>query len=232
MLLFFLTLFPYLCFCADVAFDLVDMIERQKAEDEHLAPDQKVHNFTEHDLDLFQIVLEGKVGLVKKALDSGANVCLEDILGCSVLLIAISRQPKELIKLLIDSGSDINRPTNSGQTPLMQAVLYSREKIVKRLIKMGAEVNAQNSFGETALMYAVKNGDRNIAEMLLGGGADVEVVDKFGDDAFSWIHPDNHEKLFHFLALHKKRVYKGPTRPLGVDVRRRENVREIEAYDM
>ena len=141
---------------------------------------------------LLSEVSSGNLAAVKKFLDQGGNVNLQDEPGMTPLHRAVNADWKgshlEMIKLLIDRGANVKVIDDTHHTPLHWA---SNQETAGLLIDAGADVNARTrSDGETILFSAAwgaaqgspKSGVMylDLAKLLIARGADVNVKLKSG----------------------------------------------------
>jgi len=122
---------------------------------------------------------------IKKHLERGADINLENSMGITPLMAAAFVNPHpEAIILLVGAGADANeRFSGKETTPLMAAIEFNENtEVIQALIRAGADVNAADSYGFTPLFHAIwKRGwDGSILEMLVVAGADVNAKDIFG----------------------------------------------------
>ncbi|HCE05087.1 MAG TPA: hypothetical protein DEQ62_02015 [Verrucomicrobiales bacterium] len=143
-------------------------------------------------------VHNGDIGAVKKFLDQGGNVNLQDEPGMTPLHHAVNDDYKgshrKMIKLLINRGANVNVIDDTHHTPLH---LASSEGVARLLIDAGADVNARTKrTGETSLFSAAHGAAQGapkshemylgLTKLLLAKGADVNVKLKSGS-----MHTDN-----------------------------------------
>ncbi len=141
---------------------------------------------------LLSDVCAGNLAAVKKFLDQGGNVNLQDEPGMTSLHHAVNEDWKgshlEMIKLLIDRGANVKAIDDTHHTPLHWA---SNKETAGLLIDAGADVNAKTlSDGETILYSAAwgaaqgspKSGVMymDLTKLLIAKGADVNVKLKSG----------------------------------------------------
>ena len=134
----------------------------------------------------------GDLAAVKKFLDRGGNVNLQDELGMTPLHHAVNADWKgrnrKMIKLLIDRGVNVKAIDDTHHTPLHMA---SNKETAELLIDAGADVNAKTRrTGETPLYSAARNAAQgasksyqiylNLTKILIAKGADVNVKLKSG----------------------------------------------------
>ena len=137
-------------------------------------------------------VSSGDLAAVKKFLDRGGNVNLQDEPGMTPLHHAVNADWKgrnrKMIKLLIDRGANVKAIDDTHHTPLHWA---SNKETAELLIDAGADVNAKTRrTGETPLYSAARNAAQGapksyqvylgLTKMLIVKGADVNVKLKSG----------------------------------------------------
>jgi len=137
-------------------------------------------------------VHNGDIEAVKKFLDQGGNVNLQDEPGMTPLHHAVNDDWKgshlKMIELLIDRGANVNAIDDTHHTPLH---LASSKEIARLLIDAGADVNARTKrTGETSLFSAAHGAAQGasksyemylgLTKLLLAKGADVTVKLKSG----------------------------------------------------
>ena len=137
-------------------------------------------------------VSAGNIVAVKKFLDKGGNVNLQDEPGMTPLHHAVNADWKgshfKMIKLLIDRGANVKAIDDTHHTPLHWA---SNKETSELLIDAGADVNAKTEHsGETPLYSAARNAAQgasksyqiylDLTKMLIAKGADVNVKLKSG----------------------------------------------------
>jgi len=137
-------------------------------------------------------VSSGDLAAVKKFLDRGGNVNLQDEPGMTPLHHAVNADWKgrnhEMVKLLIDRGANVKAIDDTHHTPLHGA---SNKETAELLIDAGADVNAKTgSEGETLLFSAAWGAAQgasksyemylDLAKLLIAKGADVNVKLKSG----------------------------------------------------
>ena len=137
-------------------------------------------------------VSAGNIVAVKKFLDEGGNVNLQDEPGMTPLHHAVNDDWKgshlKMIKLLIDRGANVKAIDDTHHTPLHWA---SNKETAELLIDAGADVNAKTKrTGETTLFSAAHGAAQGasksyemylgLTKLLLAKGADVNVKLKSG----------------------------------------------------
>ena len=137
-------------------------------------------------------VSAGNIVTVKKFLDKGGNVNLQDEPGMTPLHHAVNSDWKgknfEMVKLLIDRGANVKAIDDTHHTPLHSA---SNKETAELLIDAGANVNAKTKrTGETLLFSAAHGAAQgasksyrtylDLTKMLIAKGANVNVKLKSG----------------------------------------------------
>ena len=138
-------------------------------------------------------VSAGNIVTVKKFLDKGGNVNLQDEPGMTPLHHAVNSDWKgknrKMVKLLIDRGANVNAIDDTRHTPLH---LASNKGTAELLIDAGADVDAKTLSEEETLLYSVarnaaQGGSKSyqiyldLAKLLIAKGADVNVKLKSGE---------------------------------------------------
>ena len=125
----------------------------------------------------------GRVDILQKFLESGADVNVTDNEGETPLMVAVKSGNTESVLFFINAKANVNAQSKSGQTALMIAVETRASDIVSMLIDAEADVNVHDKKGSTALMIAVETRASDIVSMLIDAEADVNVHDKKGSTA-------------------------------------------------
>ena len=117
----------------------------------------------------------GRIDLVKRLCDQGANLEMRDTEGSTAMVWAVYGRAIVAIDELYKRGADVNTRLNDGRTPLMCAAVLNHmgRTIVQHLCDLGADVNAQSLTGATALSQAVLCAHISIAIELCSRGARV-----------------------------------------------------------
>jgi serine/threonine-protein phosphatase 6 regulatory ankyrin repeat subunit B len=145
---------------------------------------------------------KGHAETVQILLDHGAEVNLENALGCSALMLASlnghstvcelllkhgaeaasalvfvsAKGHSEMVELLLNGGAQVNTQYKDGTSALMLASHQGHIKTVKLLLDRGANINMLNLHGCSALMLACHEGHSETARVLISHGADVACV--------------------------------------------------------
>lgn len=90
---------------------------------------------------LLSATWQGFEPIVKRLLDSRAEVDTKDPFGRTPLWHAVVNRNEAIVKLLIEKGAGANAKTEDGWTPLSLAELNGYKAIVQLLVENGASVN-------------------------------------------------------------------------------------------
>lgn len=152
-----------------------------------------------------QAALDGKVDIVRKALESGTDANTADEEGRTPLMLASFNGHGEIVQMLLDAGAKVGVRDGQGRTPLMFASTGPFAEVVGLLLRHGAEVNIVDS-GEhwTALMFAAGEGQIEVVRLLLDKGADPTLKDVDGDTAAAFAQRNGHAEVFSLLKQAEK----------------------------
>lgn len=121
----------------------------------------KVHKF------LRDIIKRDDLCTVQSVIDKGININMQDNIGRTMLMYAVSEGRLNIVKCLLDNGADINVQNIYGSTALAYVIGQDRLDIAKYLTDCGADVTIQDENGRTVLMYAAKHKDCNTVQYLI-----------------------------------------------------------------
>lgn len=125
----------------------------------------------------------GYAGLVKAALDRGADAGWKNNDDGTLLHSLAAGNLHELIAELLDKGADINARDRYFMTPLHIAALKGRAGTIDFLLSRGADINVGNRVGQTPFHFASEAGDAEL-EMYFqvkGGVRQVEFPEIAGE---------------------------------------------------
>ena len=138
-------------------------------------------------------VSAGNIVAVKKFLDKGGNVNLQDESGMTPLHHAVNSDWKgknrKMVKLLIDRGANVKAIDDTHHTPLH---MTSNKETAELLIDAGADVNAKTRREGKTLLFSAAHGAAqghpksyerylDLAKLLITKGANVNVKLKSGE---------------------------------------------------
>jgi ankyrin repeat protein len=115
----------------------------------------------------------GKLEIVKKLIEWGANIYLKDYRGWTAFDCAADNGYLEIVKLLISSKVDVNSKDQNNMHSLDWACIKGHLEIAVLLIANGADVNLVSTKGFPPLRYAYDNGHSELAKKLIELGADI-----------------------------------------------------------
>ena len=111
---------------------------------------------------LEKIVYDNDLEALKKAIENGMDINLQNKYGWTPLHVTIRRDRRDMVAYLLEQGADIDRVDGVGWTPLMEAVMDDMPELCAFLLEKGADVNIQNERGGSAPMLAQKFGRTSI----------------------------------------------------------------------
>ena len=111
-----------------------------------------------------KIVYDNDFNALKKEIEGGTDVNLQNKYGWTLLHISIRRDRRDMVEYLLENGADINRVDGVGWTPLMEAVMDDMTQLCGFLIEKGADTSIANQRGATAAMLVQKFGRESMLE--------------------------------------------------------------------
>jgi ankyrin repeat protein len=153
---------------------VADLLEQHLAETKPPLPSPKPALAEKGKLNtqLLKAAAEGKLELVEKLLENGANINARRADGSTPLISALYCSHPKCSKLLIEKGSDINAKDNVDWTPLLNAIDSNLTEVALILIEKGADINAQSKDGKTPLLIARQKKNKEIISRLLENEAE------------------------------------------------------------
>ena len=151
----------------------------------------------------------GELDEVKKALEEGAHIDVEEDRQHTALRFASRRGHFDIVKYLVEKGADIHKSNYSKWNALMEACMAGHMEITKYLVEKGAKINAGTHVGATCLMFAAGEGHFEIVKYLIEKGADPSLAITDGDDegmtALHYAMLNRHQDVIDFLQKIIKR---------------------------
>lgn len=150
----------------------------------------------------------------------GADVCLRDADGNTVLILATMNRRLSTIWVLCDRAraSCIDLPNNRGQTALHIACELSDLALVSCLLKQGADPNlpmkTRGNKGHTPIVSAVLTGNHEVVLALLTAGSrlDIDIENRRGLTLLHLAVLFNYPKIVRLLMEHGVSIENGHTK--------------------
>ena len=100
--------------------------------------------------------------------------------GLSPILIAVSKNFRDLVKVLIEGGCNLEQADASGETAIFVACQRGKLPMLKLLVESGSNINHLTNKTENVLFHAIRLGRTDIIDYLTLAGIDVDVVNTDG----------------------------------------------------
>ncbi len=130
---------------------------------------------------------------------AGADLDIQNKLGSTALLVAVTCGHKEIVAMLIKAKVNLNTQNRNGYAALIVAAGFGHKEIVAMLIKAKANLNMKGGYGYTALMWAAAHGYKEIIGMLIKAGADLNTQNDFGRTALDIAKEYGQEEIAQML---------------------------------
>jgi ankyrin repeat protein len=129
----------------------------------------KAAGFDESHMESFSIlehfIRKGNMDLLKRALDGGVDVNVQNSYGWTLLHIAIRYNQMAMVQYLVEEkGANIDLQDGVGWTPLMEGIMDDMADIVGYLVGKGADKTIANQRGATAPMLVMKFGRQSMSQ--------------------------------------------------------------------
>ena len=104
--------------------------------------------------------------VVKRLIEKGAKVNLQDLHGNTALHLAINIKHHDIVTMLLGvDGVDVNATNNDGSTILMGAARGGNYKLVMQLLQCeGIDIHVRNKANKTALTKAIKCAEESVID--------------------------------------------------------------------
>ena len=120
---------------------------------------------------LLEAVRQEKTRVVKRLLDTRANVDATNANGESALMLACERSSQEarskLIPLILSYGCNVNQQDNGGRTALMRTIEAGDTGNTRALLDRKADAGLVDYQGDTALLYCSRRGNPELMAWLV-----------------------------------------------------------------
>ena len=117
--------------------------------------------------DFFSALHSGDIKSVKKYIEMGINVNLQDERKRTPLMIATYKNDIKMVKLLVDNDADVNIQDEKLNSPFLYAGANGMLDIIKLTYKKADTRNVLNIFGGNALIPACEKGHLGTVKFLL-----------------------------------------------------------------
>jgi len=131
---------------------------------------------------IFKEIFSGDLDEIKKIIESGENINIQDKDKRTPLIHAVIDNNLEIIKILIESGVDVNFQDSLGYASLHYSAQNYLIDVAKVLLENKAVVDIKDIYGNTPLFKAVFNskGRGEVISLLLSFGADMNLQNNSG----------------------------------------------------
>lgn len=104
---------------------------------------------------------------LKKLIEEGADLNVQDSKGRTAAMIATYNRDVESVRVLVEAGADVNVRDDMKNTPFLYASAEGCLDILRLTIQGGADPTITNRYGGTALIPASEHGYTEVVEELL-----------------------------------------------------------------
>ena len=154
----------------------------------------------EESTSLHSALASGRIGMIKRLLDRGADVDERDELLQTPLDVASKEGKLEIATTLIKYGADVNSRDTIGWTPLHTAARYGHIDVVRLLLDNGADMNTVQRNYQTPLHMASINCYLEVVQLLLERGANVQLRNAYGRTPSQEALTKGHGKIAQLLS--------------------------------
>lgn len=154
---------------------------------------------------ILQSALDGKIEVVKDALNNGFDVNFTDPNQRTLLMLAAFNGHSDIVKLLIENGAEVNLTDQVKRTALMYASTGKFVPAISILLEAGAEVNlVDDEENWTAAMMAASEGQLEVLKVLVSYGADLKMVDIDGESSLDFATANGHPEVAEYIKAQIK----------------------------
>ena len=107
---------------------------------------------------LEKIVYDNDLEALKKEVENGMDVNIQNKYGWTPLHVSIRRDRRDMVAYLLEQGADIDKVDGVGWTPLMEAIMDDMPELCEFLLQKGADSSIKNERGGSAPMLVKKFG--------------------------------------------------------------------------
>ena len=125
---------------------------------------------------------------VKKLIDNGCDVNIQDIEGKTPLMKAIKANNEKLVQVLLNKmyKTNINMQDYDGRTAIMLAICERSEYMAELLISNNPDLNLKDKFGHTALTWAIDlMVPKQLINLLIENGLEINLEGPDGNTALT-----------------------------------------------
>jgi len=145
--------------------------------------------------------LEGKIDVLRRALEQGADANVADGDGRTALMLAAFNGHTEGVRLLLGHRARVDDRDAAHRTALIYAASGPNPETVRALLEAGADVDAVDNVEHwTALMFAAAEGHLEVVQALLDGQADSSLQDVDGETARDFAGKNGHGRIAALLG--------------------------------
>ncbi len=163
--------------------------------------EERIINFN-----LYTAAEGGDLNMVRKFIDQGNDVNIQDKHGKTPLHYAAGYGQLEVVQELVKNGADINAKDNLNTTPLHYAARDGHFNVVQELIATKkVDVNAQDENGYTPLHEAAINGKLGVVRVLIKKKADPNAKNNNGKTPLDLARENNKNDIIEFLTPKRTR---------------------------
>ena len=145
---------------------------------------------------LLTAALEGEMGTVRKAVESGVDVNVTNDRGNTPLMFAAYNGHTAIARYLLEQGAEIGVRNGQGRTALLFAATGPFPETAELLLERDADPNVTDTEeGWSPLMFAAAEGNLAVVETLLEHGADPTLTDADGETARTFAENGDHAEV-------------------------------------
>jgi len=129
---------------------------------------------------LIEAVAQNDLTTVRKLVDAGININVQDTRGRTALLIAVEGHNLKIAKVLLEAGANVNLLDDKMDSPLLLAGAEGTVGIMKLILKAKPNFSLYNRFGGTPLIPAAERGHVDMVKLLVNTEVDIDHVNHLG----------------------------------------------------